>query len=135
MLPDRSVLEKQVLERMIFDMLQAQFAKDTGLRVDDTQLDKTILRIAQQNKFASVGYFAPKLEQDGTDFKKFREEIRNEMISARLREREVDSKLVISENEVDNYLEQSGTSRKGKARNCSWPIFWCWCRSRPAPTK
>ena len=103
-LPDRSVLERQVLERMITEMLQAQFAKETGLRIDDAQLDKTILRIAQQNKFASVAAFRAKLEQDGTDFKEFREEIRNEIISVRLREREVDSKLVISENDVDNYL-------------------------------
>ena len=104
MLPDRNVLERQVLERMISEMLQAQFARETGLRVDDAMLDKTILRIAQQNRFASVAAFRTKLEQEGTVFKEFREEIRNEMISARLREREVDNKLVISENEVDNYL-------------------------------
>jgi peptidyl-prolyl cis-trans isomerase SurA len=103
-LPDKSVLERQVLERMITEMLLAQFAKESGLRIDDAQLDKTILRIAQQNKFATVAAFRAKLEQDGTDFKEFREEIRNEIISVRLREREVDSKLVISENDVDNYL-------------------------------
>jgi len=103
-LPDRKVLERQVLERMITEMLMAQFARDSGLRIDDAQLDKTILRIAQQNKFDSVAAFRAKLEQQGTDFKEFREEIRNEIISVRLREREVDSKLVISENDVDNYL-------------------------------
>src|SRR5512145_2789797 len=103
-LPDKSVLERQVLERMIIELLQAQFARESGVRVDDAQLDKTILRIAQQNKFPSVAAFREKLEQDGTDFKEFREEIRNEMIAVRLREREVDSKLVISENDVDNYL-------------------------------
>lgn len=103
-LPDKSVLERQVLERMIIELLQAQFARESGVRVDDAQLDKTILRIAQQNKFPSVAAFRAKLEQDGTDFKEFREEIRNEMIAVRLREREVDSKLVISENDVDNYL-------------------------------
>ena len=103
-LPDRSVLERQVLERMITEMLMAQFAKDSGLHIDDAQLDKTILRIAQQNKFDSVASFRAKLGQEGTDFKEFREEIRNEIISVRLREREVDSKLVISENDVDNYL-------------------------------
>ena len=103
-LPDKKVLERQVLERMITEMLLAQFAKESGLRIDDAQLDKTILRIAQQNKFATVAAFRAKLEQDGTDFKEFREEIRNEIISVRLREREVDSKLVISENDVDNYL-------------------------------
>jgi peptidyl-prolyl cis-trans isomerase SurA len=115
MLPDGNVLERQVLERMISEMLQAQFAKETGLRVDDAMLDKTILRIAQQNKFDSVGAFRAKVEQDGTDFKEFREEIRNEMISARLREREVDNKLVISENEVDNYLSnQARQEGKGE---------------------
>ena len=103
-LPDKSVLERQVLERMITEMLLSQFAKESGLRIDDAQLDKTILRIAQQNKFATVAAFRAKLEQDGTNFNEFREEIRNEIISVRLREREVDSKLVISENDVDNYL-------------------------------
>jgi len=103
-LPDRNILERQVQERMIIEKLQAQFAKESGMRVDDAQLDKTILRIAQQNKFPSVAAFRAKLEQEGTIFKDFREEIRTEMISVRLREREVDSKLVISENDVDNYL-------------------------------
>ena len=115
MLPDRNILERQVLERMISEMLQEQFAKETGLRVDDAMLDKTILRIAQQNKFDSVGAFRAKVEEDGTNFKEFREEIRNEMISTRLREREVDSKLVISENEVDNYLSnQARQEGKGE---------------------
>jgi peptidyl-prolyl cis-trans isomerase SurA len=115
MLPERNVLERQVLERMISEMLLAQFAKDTGLRIDDAMLDKTILRIAQQNKFDSVAAFRAKIEQDGTDFKEFREEIRNEMIAARLREREVDNKLVINENEVDNYLSnQARQEGKGE---------------------
>ncbi len=114
-LPERNVLERQVLERMIMEMLQAQYAKESGLRIDDTQLDKTILRIAQQNKFSTVGAFRAKLEADGTDFSEFREEIRNEIISVRLREREVDSKLVISENDVDNYLSnQARQEGKGE---------------------
>lgn len=103
-LPERSILERQVLERMIIEKLQDQFARESGIRVDDAQLDKTILRIAQQNKFSTVAAFREKLEQEGTDFREFREEIRQEMTSVRLREREVDSKLVISENDVDNYL-------------------------------
>lgn len=103
-LPAPEELEKQLLERMIIDMLQAQFAKETGVQINDTQLDKTLQRIAQENNFASLAEFRAKLEQDGVSFKKFREEIRNEIISTRLREREVDSKLMVSEGEVDNYL-------------------------------
>lgn len=103
-LPAMDVLEKQLLERMISDMLLTQYAKESGVRVDDTQLDLAIERIAQQNDFPSSQAFREKLESGGVDFKKFREEIRNEMISTRLREREVESKLNISESEVDNYL-------------------------------
>jgi len=103
-LPEQSVLEKQILERMIADMLQAQYAKESGVRVDDTQLDVAMTRIAQQNKFATLAEFLAKLEAEGVNIKKFREEIRAEILSTRLREREVESKLVISDTEVDNYL-------------------------------
>ncbi|MFA6203632.1 MAG: peptidylprolyl isomerase [Gallionella sp.] len=110
-LPEGAVLETQVLERMIAEMLQAQFAKENGVRVDDTQLDMAITRIAQQNNFPSLLEFMAKLEADGVNVKKFREEIRAEIVSTRLREREVESKLVISDTEVDNYL--SNKSKMG----------------------
>lgn len=110
-LPEGAVLETQVLERMIAEMLQAQFAKENGVRVDDTQLDMAITRIAQQNNFPSLVEFMAKLEADGVNVKKFREEIRAEIVSTRLREREVESKLVISDTEVDNYL--SNKSKMG----------------------
>ncbi len=103
-LPELAVLEKQILERMITDMLQAQFAKESGIRVDDTQLDVAITRIATQNTFPTLAAFMAKLESEGVNIKKFREEIRAEMVSTRVREREVDSKVVISDTEVDNYL-------------------------------
>jgi peptidyl-prolyl cis-trans isomerase SurA len=115
-LPAAKELEKQVLERMIIDMIQLQFAKESGLRIDDVQLDKALSRIAQQNNFPSLAEFRVKLAKDGVDFKKFREEIRNEITFTRLREREVDSKLVVSDNEIDNYLamqsKQSGKSEE-----------------------
>ncbi|MBK9161318.1 MAG: peptidylprolyl isomerase [Nitrosomonadales bacterium] len=103
-LPEPKVLEKQILERMVGDMLQAQFARESGVRVDDAQLDMAITRIAQQNNFPSLAEFRSKLEAEGVDFKRFREEIRSEIISTRLREREVESKLIVSDTEVDNYL-------------------------------
>jgi peptidyl-prolyl cis-trans isomerase SurA len=102
-LPPQNVLEKQILERLISDSLQLQLAAQTGVKVDDTQLDKTIARIAEQNKI-SLEEFKSALEKDGVSIRKFREDIRNEITIARLREREVDNKLIISEGEVDNYL-------------------------------
>jgi peptidyl-prolyl cis-trans isomerase SurA len=103
-LPDAEMLQKQLLERMVIDLLQAQFAKENGIRIDDTQLDMALTRIAQQNNFLSLAEFRSKLESEKIDYKKFREEIRSEIISTRLREREVESKLMISENDIDNFL-------------------------------
>jgi peptidyl-prolyl cis-trans isomerase SurA len=102
-LPPQNVLEKQILERLISDSLQLQLAAQTGLKVDDTQLDKTVERIAEQNKL-NVDEFKALLEKDGISLRKFREDIRNEITIARLREREVDNKLNVSEGEIDNYL-------------------------------
>ena len=102
-LPPQNVLEKQVLERLIVDSLQLQLAAQTGVKVDDTQLDKTIERIAAQNKM-SVDEFKVVLEKDGIAMRKFREDIRSEITISRLREREVENKLNISEGEIDNYL-------------------------------
>ena len=102
-LPPQDVLERQMLERLIIDRAQLQYAKESGMRVDDTQLDQAIGRIAANNKM-TVPQFRAALEKDGMEYATFREEIRNEMISVRLREREVDSKLLISDGEIDNYL-------------------------------
>ncbi|MFH2140404.1 MAG: peptidylprolyl isomerase [Pseudomonadota bacterium] len=108
-LPDREILEKQVLERMIMEKLQKQFAKETGVQVDDVQLEGALQRIAMQNKFPSLSAFRAKLEKEGVDFAKFREEIRGEMLTGRLREREVDSKLVISEADIEAFLATQET--------------------------
>ncbi|MDP2759444.1 MAG: peptidylprolyl isomerase [Sideroxyarcus sp.] len=104
-LPERGILEKQILERMILEKLQVQFAMENGVRVDDAQLESALQRIAQQNKFESLAAFRAKLEKDGIDFARFREEIRGEILSVRLREREVDSKLFISDNDIAAYLD------------------------------
>ena len=102
-LPPQEVLEKQILERLIVDSLQLQLAAQTGLKVDDTMLDKTIERIAAQNKM-NTAEFKEALEKDGLSMRQFREDIRNEITISRLRERDVDNKLTISDGEIDNYL-------------------------------
>ena len=102
-LPPRDVLERQMLERLIVDRIQLQTARETGLRIDDSQLDQALQRIAAGNKM-SLSQFRQALQKDGIGFARFREEIREEMTIARLREREVDSRLVISDAEVDNFL-------------------------------
>ena len=118
-LPPGDVLERQLLERMITAKVLTQNAKETGLRVDDTQLQRSIERIAQENK-ATPEAFRKTLEGDGIDFNRFREELRNEILIARLKEREVDSKILITDAEIDNYLKnQQGQTGKDDEYNLS----------------
>ena len=102
-LPPSDVLERQVLERMIQTRVQLQYASDTGLRVDDAALDSTISRIAANNKI-TVQEMRSAIEKDGIPFAKYRDDLRDEIITARLREREVDSRIQIADSEVDNFL-------------------------------
>lgn len=103
-LPPRDVLEKQLLERMIIDRAQMQFARENGLQISDGEVDAALRRIADSNRM-NVADFRNALERDGITWAKFREDIRQEITLARLRDREVDNRLSISEDEIDGYLE------------------------------
>jgi len=111
-LPSRDVLEQQLLERMIIDRVQLQFAKETGLRVSDGDVDAALRRIAENNRM-SLADFRAALERDQVVWAKFRDDIRQEITIARLRDREVDNRVVISEGEVDNYLANAATPGAG----------------------
>jgi len=118
-LPPKDVLEKQLLERMINDRVQLQYARETGIRVDDVQLERALSRIAQDSGL-TLQQFRDTLEREGIAFNQFREEIRSEILLARLKEREVDSKLVVSDSEIDNFLSTSDAQLgKGDEYNIS----------------
>ena len=108
-LPEQSVLEKQILERMIVDRAQLQLAKEVGVQVSDIEVDAALARIASSNGLSPAD-FRKAIERDGVVWDKFREEIRQEIIISRLRDREVDSQLTVSEGEIDNYLESAESS-------------------------
>ena len=112
-LPPQDVLERQMLERLIMERVQLQYARDSGMRVDDSQLEQAIGRIAAGNQM-TLPQFRAALEKDGVQYAKFREEIRNEIVTVRLREREVDSKLIISDGEIDNYLANQAATGGGR---------------------
>jgi peptidyl-prolyl cis-trans isomerase SurA len=102
-LPDEESLRRQVTEAMITERAQLQLAKEMGVRVDDTQLDRAIGRIAEGQKM-SVQDLRNAMEKEGMTFAQFREQIRNEIMMQRLIEHEVDSKLQVSEAEIDTYM-------------------------------
>ena len=108
-MPRPDQLERQLLERMITTRVLLQFARETGLRVDDAQVDRALGRVADQNKL-TLPQLREVLAQDGVDYNRYREDLRSDIIVARLREREVDSRLTVSDAEVDVQLRNQAAS-------------------------
>ncbi|GAB4302350.1 MAG: peptidylprolyl isomerase [Thiohalomonadaceae bacterium] len=102
-LPPMEILRRQVLERLIIERLQLTLAAERGVRVDDETLNEVITRIAAQNQL-SPQQFRTTLERDGGDFAEFREEVRHELIMSNLRAREVESRIEVTPQEVDDFL-------------------------------
>lgn len=103
-LPPKDVLARQILERLIVDRAQLQMARDTGISVSDAELDAALRRIAEANRMP-LNEFRERLEKDGMRWPSFREEVRQEITISRLRDREVDSRITVTDGEVANYLE------------------------------
>jgi peptidyl-prolyl cis-trans isomerase SurA len=103
--PARPVLERQLLERLIVDKAQTQMARDIGIRVDDLQLDRAVQRIAQNNGL-TLADFRRALERDGVPFDAWRQDLREQIVLNRLREREVNDKIQVSDSEIDLFVEE-----------------------------
>ncbi|MCK9507987.1 MAG: peptidylprolyl isomerase [Pigmentiphaga sp.] len=104
--PSQEVVERQVLERMIVERTQLQEAAAAGIQVDDTMLDRAVARIAEQNQ-VSVDQLRDELNRNGPGFQQYREDLRQEILMVRLREREVDSTVAVSETEIDALIEET----------------------------
>lgn len=104
-LPPPEVLRQQVLERLVMDRALVQLAREQGLRVDDAQLERAVARIADENRMTAAQLRA-QIEADGVSFLRFREDLREEILIARLREREVDARIQISEADVDAFIAE-----------------------------
>ncbi|MGB5487631.1 MAG: peptidylprolyl isomerase [Lysobacterales bacterium] len=102
-LPPQSLLEKQVLERLIIRRLQLLRAFQTGIRISDTDIDQSLLLLAEQNQI-SLMQLRQVIEADGEDFGEFRQNLGEEMMTERLRQRVVSSMDPITETEIDILL-------------------------------
>ncbi|HEV8695358.1 MAG TPA: peptidylprolyl isomerase [Lysobacter sp.] len=102
-LPPRDVLERQVMERLVLMKLQLARAEQTGVRVTDQEIDGAITNIARQNN-ASVEQLRQQLAKEGDSYDDFRSSIRDELIVQRLRQRFAQSRISVSEAEIDAAL-------------------------------
>lgn len=110
-LPPEQVLRDQVLDRMTTDLALLQRALEAGLQVDNQSLDRAIVRLAESNGL-TVSALRDQLRAEGVSFETFREDIRDEITISRLRERDVENRLRISDSEIDAFLESQGQSLK-----------------------
>ncbi|TMH55901.1 MAG: molecular chaperone SurA [Betaproteobacteria bacterium] len=112
--PAPDVLEKQLLERLVTERALLQFAKESGIKVDDTQVERAIQRIAEDNKM-TVDALRQALAKDNVPYTKYRDDVRNEIVIQRLREREVDNRITVSDAEVEQYLATIKAQSGGEA--------------------
>jgi peptidyl-prolyl cis-trans isomerase SurA len=109
-MPPRGELIRQVLERLIGDKAQLQAARTSGVRIDDNAVASAVETVAQQNQ-VSVEELRRRLATDGIAYPKFREDIREELLVNRFRQREVDARVSVTDSDIDQFLrDQEGNN-------------------------
>src|SRR5215831_13841980 len=104
-LPPAATLRKQVLDALIDERVLVTNARDSGARVDDPELDRAVANVAQQNQM-TMAQLRERLKQEGISYAKFRDNIRDQMLVERVREREVVSRIRITDAEIDDVIEK-----------------------------
>ena len=102
-LPSDEALRTQVMDKLINDSLVLQIGERMGVQVSDAQLDQTIANMASENKL-TLSQFRQAIVDDGTDYEKYRENVRTELISGEVRRNSVRRRIFISEQEIENLL-------------------------------
>lgn len=115
--PPRPILERQVLERLIMLQLQSRTAERNGITVDDATLNAAIENLARRNNM-NLTQLREAVEKDGTSFAQFRDDVRRELVAARLRQKMVDTQIQVSDQDVDNLQAQLASAKNaGNAGN------------------
>jgi len=108
-LPAREELARQVLERLIVERAQVHLAKDTGVRVDEASIDQAELTVARNNRL-DVAELRRRMERDGITRAQFRDDLKQQIMLTRLREREIEPKVKVSDVEIDQFLREQATA-------------------------
>lgn len=104
-MPETAGLRKQALEALIEDRVLVTYARENGPKIDEAELDRVVANVAAQNKL-TMAQLRERLKADGTDYKSFRENLRDQMMTERVREREVQGRIKITDAEIDAYLDK-----------------------------
>nr|WP_290822656.1 peptidylprolyl isomerase [Halomonas sp.] len=105
--PGRDEIEEQVLDQMVLEEIQLQMARDANLSIDDTDLNRQVRDIAESNDM-TLQAFADRLEAEGTSLAQVREEIRREMLTRQVQQRQVGQRVSVTNRDVERFLEERG---------------------------
>jgi peptidyl-prolyl cis-trans isomerase SurA len=109
-LPPRTQLSREVLDRLITEKAQLQLARELGVRVDDAVVDQAEQNVARQNSI-DVPELRRRMTADGMNVAQFREDLRNQIMLQRLRDRELDARAKVTDLDIDQFLrDQQGAS-------------------------
>lgn len=117
-LPPRAELTRQVLEQLVLEMVQVQQANELGLRVDEATLLQAEQSIAEQNQLP-LDEFRRRVAEQGIDLNNLRRDLKNQLLLQRVREREVQARVNVTESDIDNYIrsKQSNLDPSQQALN------------------
>lgn len=104
-LPPRDELTRQVLERVIVEKTQLQLARETGIRVEEVAVDQAEENFARQNEM-NVADLRRRIVAEGSTLAQFRDELRQQIVLTRLRDRELESRVRINDLEVDQFIRE-----------------------------
>ncbi len=104
-IPPAQQLTRQALDMLINEKAQLQQAQEQGIKVDDDQVDQAEANVAAGNQLSREA-FHQRLAQEGITLAVFRQQLKNQLTLSRLREREVDSRIRISDQEIDKFLQE-----------------------------
>jgi peptidyl-prolyl cis-trans isomerase SurA len=111
-LPPAGALRQQALDQLIDERVLVTNARDSGTRVDESEIDRAVGNVATQNQL-TMPQLRDRLRKEGVDYAKFRENVKDQMMVERVREREVASRIKVSDAEIDALLEQRRNSGAG----------------------
>jgi peptidyl-prolyl cis-trans isomerase SurA len=102
--PPDAALRKQLLERMVLERLQLQLAAQSGIRISESDVDRAFETVARRNKLGAEE-FRKALMQRGIDVTAYRNQLRDQLTIQQLLEREINNRVTVTDNEVENFLE------------------------------
>ena len=112
---DVAALRQQVLDGLIDDRVLVTYARESGAKVDDVELDRAVANVASQNQL-DVGQLRERLKAEGIDYARYRSNLRDQLTVERVREREVNARIRVSDADIDRLLDEQRAAVAGRAR-------------------